>query len=338
MQLSDQEYFRELKKEVSATFRGLFPSSPVEIEEWKGQDIVNFQEELMQKVNGRISEKWFYTHIKGQQEKLPRIDMLNLLSEYAGYRSWSDFVMQKKGREEAPGTGKLEIPTAEKHEAQGILESASSQPAAESLISGSNSSKRVLIIIAVLLVLSSITVIAILNRPHIKTYQCCFVDMDGRAPIPNARIELKVLSYNESPVLAEVDSNGCFELKTTDDKVRLVVTSPYYRADSVTRVLTSDLVYERVKLRTNDYALMIHYFSTSKVSDWKKRRMQLDDMIAENAKIFQVYDDNSGMELYNKDEFINKLTMPLKSLRNIEIIETQYTGNKISELRFRQKE
>ena len=33
-------------------------------------------------VNGRISEKWFYTHIKSNSGKLPRIDMLNILSEY----------------------------------------------------------------------------------------------------------------------------------------------------------------------------------------------------------------------------------------------------------------
>jgi hypothetical protein len=328
MQARDIEYFRDLKKEVANTFRAAFPASPADIEEWKGQDIVNFQEELMMKVNGRISEKWFYTHIKGQQEKLPRIDMLNLLSEYAGYKSWNDFVATRRPITE-PGVE----PAAE---AVIIKEAPGEQ--ATALHSKPKNKKVRLLMLTGLLAAIVPALLVIFNRPELKTYRCCFVDMNGRPPIPNARIEVRVLSYDESPVLAEVDSNGCIELKTREDKVRFVIASPYYIADSVTRVLTSETVNEKIKLRTNDYALMIHYFSTSKVNDWKKRRVQLDDMIADNAKIFQVYDDNRGMELYNKDEFVDKLTMPLKSLKNIEVIETRYTNNRISELRFRQKE
>lgn len=334
MQLREQEYFRELKKEVASTFRGTFSSSPADIEEWKGQDIVNFQEELMQKVNGRISEKWFYTHIKGQQEKLPRIDMLNLLSEYAGYKGWNDFVAKKK-----PALD----PVVETGIGQPLIESPPQQqetirPVQEKQAPSRKKRAVLWISLPVIILVAAAIVVIILNRPALRTYQCCFVDMNGRPPVPNARIEVRVLSYDQSPSFAEVDSNGCMQLKTREDKVRFVVTSPYYMPDSVTRMLDNETVYERVKLRTNDYALMIHYFSTSKVNDWRKRRLQLDDMIADNAKIFQVYDDNRGMELYNKDEFINKLTMPLKSLKNVEIIETEYTGSRISELRFRQKE
>jgi len=47
-----------------------------------------------------------------------------------------------------------------------------------------------------------------------------------------------------------------------------------------------------------------------------------------------VYEDGNGMELYNKDEFIRKMTMPLKSLKNIEIVETRYIGGQIQLLRF----
>jgi hypothetical protein len=62
-------------------------------------------------------------------------------------------------------------------------------------------------------------------------------------------------------------------------------------------------------------------------------------MFTDDARIFQVYpSDKSGMEMYNKDEFIDKLTMPLNSLKNIEVIETIYKDGKISALRFIQKE
>jgi hypothetical protein len=44
------------------------------------------------KAKGNISEKSFYTYFKTSPvTKLPRIDMLNLLSIYAGYDSWYEF-------------------------------------------------------------------------------------------------------------------------------------------------------------------------------------------------------------------------------------------------------
>ena len=87
--------FKALKKEIAETYRKTYPSCVVPIEEWKGQDITNFQEELIIKVKGRISEKWFYTHIKSEGDKLPRIDMLNMLSQYVGCKDWRDFTTKQ---------------------------------------------------------------------------------------------------------------------------------------------------------------------------------------------------------------------------------------------------
>ena len=69
-----------------------------EISDWKGQDITNFQEELLTKVNGRLSEKWFYSHVKSSNPSLPRIDVLNMLSKYAGYLNWDDFKFKNSGQ------------------------------------------------------------------------------------------------------------------------------------------------------------------------------------------------------------------------------------------------
>jgi len=96
MPASEHNYFEILKKEIADTYRKTYPSCLAPVEEWKGQDIANFQEELIIKVKGRISEKWFYTHLKSQNDKLPRIDMLNMLSQYAGYQDWRDFTNQKQ--------------------------------------------------------------------------------------------------------------------------------------------------------------------------------------------------------------------------------------------------
>ena len=79
--MQDQEHFRALIEAVEARFQERYPAA-APIREWKGRQILDFQEDLLEHANGRISEKWFYTHIKsGPREKLPRVDVLNLLSQ-----------------------------------------------------------------------------------------------------------------------------------------------------------------------------------------------------------------------------------------------------------------
>ena len=48
--------------------------------------------------------------------------------------------------------------------------------------------------------------------------------------------------------------------------------------------------------------------------------------------------ENLGMEVYNKWEFINKITLPTSGLKNLEVIETSFEADKISALWFRQME
>jgi hypothetical protein len=81
-----------------------------------------------------------------------------------------------------------------------------------------------------------------------------------------------------------------------------------------------------VSLHANDYALMIHYFSSMNVGDWQNRRTHLDKIIDDRAMIYQVYNQKRaiGMELYNKWEFIDKLTIPSGSLKQIEILDTKF--------------
>ena len=324
MPVTEAELFELLKKELADTYRWGYPSCTAPIELWKGQDIINFQEELMQKVKGRISEKWFYTHIKSTGEKLPRIDMLNMLSSYAGYQDWRDFTNQKSSFTQEKTA--VEV----KEEAKTIVEP---EKAIEIPKTVNKSSKKYLICI-----LSGVALLVILKMLFFtgnKTYHCCFTDLNGKALVSNAKPEVKWIKPGESPVIIKCDEQGCFDVKTSEDQLRFIVNSPYYKPDTIIRRLEKDLS-EEVKLQTNDYALMIHYFSTAKLNDWKQRRLQLEDMIAADAKIFQVYVDGTGMELYNKKEFIDKLTMPLKSLKNIEIIETHYNRNQLSLLRFTQ--
>lgn len=308
MQETDLKYFMALRQKVAETLGQRRAISSVLTEEWKGQDILNFQEDLEEQLQQRVSEKWCYTHLKANQKKVPRIDMLNILSRYAGYRDWHDF-----------------------REAQGHRHN-TERPSDSKM----TRIRWVIFIIALLLVVS--TLIFALMTPR-STYRFCFIDADRRVPITSARIDIILLYPGESPVHMNADSNACFELETDRATIQFVVKTPYYKSDTITRIMHKAEQHENVELRPNDYALMIHLFSTSKIEDWKKRRTQLDRMLADNIQVYQIYEDEQlGMELYNKWEFINKLTMPLKSLENIEVIETLYVGEQISTLRFRQRQ
>ena len=97
-QLKEKEkiLFDLLKSEVAKTFLKENPAQYTDISKWKGEDIVRFQEDLLHKVKGRVSEKWFYNYFRNDIQKLPRIDMLNLLSEYVGYKNWADFTYKNQ--------------------------------------------------------------------------------------------------------------------------------------------------------------------------------------------------------------------------------------------------
>ena len=98
MSESNYQYFNLLKNEIVITMQRSYPGINLSISDWKKQEITDFQEDLRIKVNGQISEKWFYTHMKSDKSTLPRIDLLNLLSKYAGYSNWDDFIFQHKGK------------------------------------------------------------------------------------------------------------------------------------------------------------------------------------------------------------------------------------------------
>ena len=169
-----------------------------------------------------------------------------------------------------------------------------------------------------------------------QRYTFCFTDADTEESL-RSRVEVTILYEGESPVTQKCDKGNCFDFKTKKKKVTLIAQAAYYQPDTIVRVLDKKNRRETIRLKTDDYALMIHYFSTSKMEDWKKRRSQLNEMFADNARIFQVDKAANGMEMYNKSEFVNKMTMPLKSLKNIEIIETIYENEKIAYMRFIQR-
>jgi hypothetical protein len=299
--------FGTLKQKIVERMRQSYPGINPVISEWKGQEIVDFQEELLQKVNAHISEKWFYTHIKSEKENLPRIDILNLLSRYAGYSNWDDF--RFKNSTESNAFKKI------------------------------RSANHYFIYVPFMVLLIFGGLFVLFKMMSTGEYKFSFFDADTAQPVANSTIEVTVLHDAESPVSYLCRPDGSFILKTDKASIRFVVESPYYYTDTIVRILDKFNRNEVVKLRPDNYALMIRFFAGSKVDDWQKRRKQLDRMISDSAMIYQVSSrETIGVELYNKWEFIDKLSLPSRSLKDIEIIDTRYEDEKISLIRFRQKE
>ena len=284
-----------------------YPGMNPEISDWKGQEITDFQEDLLIKVNGRLSEKWFYSHMKAFDPSLPRIDVLNMLSKYAGYSNWQDFTYKNSDK----------IPLAEK-------------------LKKSNS---IFFKIPLLLLFIMILLLIIYKMINTQNYRFTFIDADTGEPIVNSNIQIDMLLKDESPVNYKCGKDGSFVLRTDQSRIKMIIRSPYYLSDTVERILKKFNRKEQIRLHADAYALMLRYFSNTDVKAWEKRRKQMDSMINDGAIICQVpYQKvGPGMELYSKWEFIDKLTMPASSLRQIEILDSRYENGRIAILKFKVK-
>ncbi len=291
--------FKQLLGEVATSFCKEYPGADPEMANWKGQDIQDFQEDLRQKVKGSVSEKWFYSYVKNIPERLPRIDILNLLSKYAGYKNWNAYRNQSASFPKTIGK-----PRIRKN------------------------------VIALLIFLAVMFVVIYAAIPKKNTFYFCFVDADKKEPITEIAIDVILLNEKESRTYLKTDSLGCFSWSTTKDHIRFVAQSPYHKNDTIYRSISSKDNGE-VRLRTDDYALMLHYYGNRNVEDWKRRRVELQKLIANDAIIFELLPHQIGVELYSKEAFINKLITPTESLQRLEIVETEYEDEKLVKIKFR---
>ncbi|WP_432411557.1 hypothetical protein [Rasiella sp. SM2506] len=290
-------HFNLLKAKVAETFLEEHHASR-HIGDWKGEEIVAFQEDLFNKTKGRISEKSFYTYFKNKPKNLPRIDALNLLSQYGGYDNWQDFKGGNLGLvEEKEDKKKKNFPP--------VL--------------------WIAIIVPILIIL-------FIQTMDKNTFTFCMVDEDKNEAITET-VDIKILQPDQSPVYLKTDATGCFTYETDAEKISFVVQSPYHKTDTITRSIDGS-ENSTVKLSVDDYTLMLKYYSTGNFKDVEKRQEQLQNLIANNAQIYQVYPNNTGIELYSKTDFIQKLTLPTSTLKNIQILNKTYENGKLVKLKF----
>ena len=294
MNESDIYYFNLLKKEVATTFLKNYTASNI-IKDWKGEDITAFQEDLFAKVKGRVSEKWFYTYFKNTTEKLPRIDMLNLLSNYIGLKNWNAF-KAKNSVELKKSSGK----------------------------------KYYKILFAIFIILC--IMVCFLNQKE-HQFKFCFVDALKNESITKTQLEIKVLTKNESPLYFKTDEFGCFTYTTKEDQITFVVQSPYHKTDTIIRHIKSNK-NTTVKITPDDYALLLEYYANGNIKNRTKHKKQLNELIDNSAAIYQFFGNNIGIELYTKQDFIRFTTLPTTTVKHIKILEKKMKNGKIVKLKF----
>ncbi len=306
MQKSDIEIFELLKLRIVERMRLIYPGKNPDIGEWKGQDIVDFQEELLNKVNARISEKWFYSHFKNQSASLPRIDTLNLLSKFAGYGNWDDFRFKQ-----------LPVGSIPKDSAK-------------------NANIYFVMIPALMLLILTIFYFAF-KIVTTRDYKFVFVDEHTQKTIINDIINVSVLKEGGSPTDYLCKSDGTLTLSTDKSIVSFVVKSPNYQTDTITIVLDKVNRKEIVALKPDKFSLMLDYFMTVNVKDWKKERNSLDVSISDEALICEVFDSPiTRMDTIKKWEFIQRLARITGIHRDIRIIEKRSDGEKITYILFQE--
>ena len=301
--MTEQEkiLFEQLKKEVSYTFLQENTALSPDISQWKGEDIVRFQEDLLHKVKGRVSEKWFYNYFRNDIQKLPRIDMLNLLSQYTGYQNWADF--------------------KQKHQAV--------QPKKQKRSKRMHLNKYY-VYGALALFVAGILAFSFTGKSqnHIRF---CFTDENGQNI---DKLKVTWLIPGESEKNLPLQQN-CVVFKSNLPEVQLRIESPYYKDVIISRKLQTGDYNEQIVLQTDIVALLLQHFSASETQNWEKRRQQLDQLIADDALIYQQWlGTQKGIELYDKEDFIAQMCIPNGLIRNIKILEIGYKNKKINKLRF----
>ncbi|WP_431611720.1 hypothetical protein [Chryseobacterium sp. 'Rf worker isolate 10'] len=380
----DLLHFEQLKKDVQGQYLKEYTPSQDDISKWKGIDIIYFQEDLRKKAKGNISEKSFYTYFKNSPvTKLPRIDMLNLLSIYAGYDSWYEFKKQhlfagellqenenleeeeiselEKTVSEAPELPKtenqprkVEIRTPENTdlqksntENQQITQKQVTTNEIE--ISSAPPKKNFFKKNAWAFVTSIlITITGLLGFKDVlfsKTYKYCFIDKDRGVSVINT-LEIMVVKENESPLMYKIKPGECFYYSTKDKNLKMRISAPFYEPLEVNRNLENAPEEEKIELKPDDYKMAVYYFSIKDIKGGnpdeqvaliKQKRSQLENLISNNAIIYQVYDNNTyGIERLDKQKYITLVTTPTTSLKNLNVIEMKKDNKgKIVSIKFK---
>ena len=289
--------FEKLKEAVLLKYRTVFSYSDKTLADFGNKEIRELLQLIEENCKQTISEKWVYTYLKPATiNKLPRKDMLDILSIWVGYSGWDEFKVKASVAQQTNFRKKrIKIGVA---------------------------------IIAFTVFLGS--VFFLFSNKSEQQYTVCFYDQYTQAAIQ----ENLFTAFLQSENINKLNNiENCVQIHSIQDSITIEIESPYYKNTSFIVKAEKDSI--SLFLQPDDYTLMLHNYMNSNIENWKKRRTQLEEIIHNDAEIIEVMKSNIGVEFLNKNEFIDKITTPIKSVAKMEIIDIKYNeNNKIISLRF----
>lgn len=282
--------FQGLKDKVLQRYREDFPFFTGTWKTFSSQDIQKLIVLIESQCKQSISEKWIYTHLKPEEShKIPRKDMLDILSVFVGYSGWDELVFEHKNEDKSP------IPQRNKlivWLGVGLLG---------------------------LVILAFISFSVIKNRTNDDKRMLQIKNQYNDQQVNSE--EVKVYQLQDSVKRAINVKNGSVEINNPQKRnTKLEIVSPFYKK-KVVHISHSDTAFKKIDLEPNDYAMMLKAFMVSDIKDWQTRKIQLDKILSDDLEVIIMLKDDLGAEYFNKKEFSQKLVVPTASLKKMKIVE-----------------
>lgn len=287
--------FQNLKNDVLLAYKKQYPYFEGNWKTFSSQDIVNLIDLMEIHVKQRVSEKWIYTHLKpDSNDKLPRKDMLDILSQFVGYSGWDEYVYKNKI---------VEVPQLATKKTQ----------------------KSFLVWIVGLLLLTGISAFVFYNFIYGNDNIHSLEVKDSYTNDKISTEDIKAVIINDSAEIPVEIINSELQIKTVDS-AKVVIKSPFYAEKTI--MVKNDRPNPTIVLEPDDYAMMLKAFMKSDIKDWETRKQQLDKIFADDIEVIVMLKNNLGAEYFNKEEFSEKLIVPSASLKKMKVLEIKNNDDK----------
>jgi hypothetical protein len=287
--------FQNLKNDVLLAYKEQYPYFEGNWKTFSSQDIVNLIDLIETNVKQRVSEKWIYTHLKPEvNDKLPRKDMLDILSQFVGHSGWDEYVYKNKTVEIAHNATKKKYSSY-------------------------------LVWIVGLVLLSIISAFIFYNFIYEKDNVHSLKVKDSYTNDGISTEDIKAVIVNDSAEIPVEIINSELQIKTTDS-AKVVIKSPFYQEKTI--MVKNEHPHPTIVLEPDDYAMMLKAFMKSDIKDWETRKEQLDKIFADDIEIIVMLKNNLGAEYFNKEEFSEKLIVPSTSLKKMKVLEIKNNQDK----------
>lgn len=306
--MTDLELFYQLKKSVLEQYQNSYPYFNGSWKSFSNQDILNLIEDIQSTTKQSISEKWIYTHLKPEtNQKLPRKDMLDILSVYVGKSGWDEFVFTNNDNSNVNSN----------------INSNSNVNKNKNVAFGFSKKFGIWMLFFGILSIGFFIWKFASKEEHKIEFQNSFT----KDSIAKEEVKAFVI---EDTVEKQIDIQS--PMLNIDKATKVVLKSPFYKPKEIT-ILPNEPI-TRVELNPNDYAMMLKAFMKSDIKDWQTRKEQLNKILSDNLEVMVMLQNNLGAEYFNKTEFSQKVILPTASIKKLKIVELkQEKDNKISFLR-----